>query len=157
MVADSDTIAREAIELIEVKYKVQKPVTDVFKAIDGDRVHSKRPNNFETTQFTIGDADNTISESAFKSTGKYETQRIEHCFLEKEAAIARPDGKGGIELFSQSQGVYEDRRQVAMILGLDEEKVRVYTCSKWWWVWRQGGLKHTRTNCFVCLYDEPTC
>ena len=46
-------------------------------------------------------------------------------FMEKEAAIARPDESGGIELFSQSQGVYEDRRQVAMILGLSEKKVRV--------------------------------
>jgi len=125
VVADSEKIAREAINLIEIEYEVLEPVTDVFKAIDGGRVHSQRPNNFETTQFTIGDADSTIIESAFKSTGKYETQRIEHGFLEKEAAIARPDGKGGIELFSQSQGVYEDRRQVAMILGLAEEKVRV--------------------------------
>ena len=125
VVAESDFIAREAIDLIEVKYEVLEPVTDVFEAIDGERVHSERPNNFETTQFTIGDSDSTISKSAFKSRGKYETQRIEHGFLEKETAIARPDGKGGIELFSQSQGIYEDRRQIAMILGLAEEKVRV--------------------------------
>jgi len=59
------------------------------------------------------------------SSGNYETQRIEHGFMEKEAAVARPDGEGGIELFSQSQGVYEDQRQVAMVLGLPEEKVRV--------------------------------
>jgi len=125
VVADSDKIAREAIELIELEYEILKPVTDVFEAIEGERVHTERPNNFETTQFTIGDADKAIKESAFVSSGKYETQRVEHGFLEKEAAVARPDRHGGIELFSQSQGIYKDRRQVGMILGLPEEKVRV--------------------------------
>jgi len=125
VVADSDEIARKAVKLIKVDYEVLEPVTDVFKAIDGERVHTERPNNFDTTQFTIGDADKTIKESKYTSKGTYETQRIEHAFLEKEAAIAYPNCHGGIELLSQSQGVYEDRRQVAMILGIPEDKVRV--------------------------------
>ncbi len=125
VVADSDDIARDAVKLIKVDYEVYKPVTDVFKAIDGERVHPEKPNNFDTTQFTIGNADKALKNSKFTSKGRYETQRVEHAFLEKEAAIARPDRKDGLELFSQSQGVYEDRRQVAMILGLPEEKVRV--------------------------------
>ncbi len=125
VVAESNTIAREAIDLIEIEYEILEPVTDVFKAIDGDRVHPERPNNFDTTQFTFGDVENALEQAAFVSSGNYETQRVEHAFLEKEAAVAKPDGKGGIELFSQSQGVYEDRRQVAMILGIPENKVRV--------------------------------
>ena len=125
VVADTEEIARSAVKLIKIEYEVYEPVTDVFKAIDGDRVHPEKPNHFYTTQFTIGNADDTLKNSKFTSKDHYVTQRIEHAFLEKEAAIARPDGNGGIELFSQSQGVYEDRRQVAMILGLPEEKVRV--------------------------------
>lgn len=125
VVADSDAIARKAVELIRVEYEVLEPVTDVYAAIDGERVHPERPNNFETTTFKIGDFDKTQSRSKYVSGGRYETQRIEHAFMEKEAAIAMPDGDGGIRLYSQSQGVYEDRRQVAMILGLPEEKVRV--------------------------------
>jgi selenium-dependent xanthine dehydrogenase len=125
VVADSDEIARKAVNLIKVDYEVLEPVTDVFKAIDGERVHSERPNNFDTCQFTIGDTEQTIKESKYKSKGTYETQRIEHAFLEKEAAIAYPNCCDGIELLSQSQGVYEDRRQVAMILGIPEDNVRV--------------------------------
>ncbi len=125
VVADSDKIAREAVNLIKIDYKVLKPETDVYKAIDGERVHPEKPNNFDTTQFTLGNADEALAKSKYTSKDFYETQRIEHAFLEKEATVARPDGKGGMEIFSQSQGVYEDRRQVAMILGLPEEKVRV--------------------------------
>jgi len=125
VVADTDKIAREAVELINVEYEILNPITNVFNALEGERVHPERPNNFETTQFTIGDADKVIKDSDFVSTGKYETQRIEHGFLEKESAVAKPDGDGGIELFSQSQGVYEDRRQLSMILNIPENKVRV--------------------------------
>jgi aldehyde oxidoreductase len=125
VVAKTDEIARMAVSKIKVDYEVLEPVTDVYKAIDGDRVHPEKPNNFNTTQFTIGNAYEALNKSKYRSKGFYETQRIEHAFLEKESAVARPDGKDGIELFSQSQGVYEDRRQVAMILGLPEEKVRV--------------------------------
>ncbi len=125
VVADTEEIARMAVDLIEVEYEVYQSITDVFKAIKAKPIHPERPNHFDTTQFTVGDLEKAQINSKFISKGSYETQRIEHAFLEKEAAVAEPDGKGGIILYSQSQGVYEDRRQVAMILGIPEEKVRV--------------------------------
>jgi aldehyde oxidoreductase len=125
VVAQTEEIAREACRLIDVVYEVLQPVTDVFKAMDADPIHAERPNNFETCILKTGDADEVIAQSKYRYRNQFNTQRVEHAFLEKETAIARPDGTGGIEIFSQSQGVYEDRRQVALILGLPEEKVRV--------------------------------
>ncbi len=124
VVAENEEIARKAIELIQVEYEVFKPVTNPFEAIEGARVHSERPNNFDTTQFTIGDVENALKNAAYISQGNYQTQRIEHAFLEKESAVALPVADG-IKLYSQSQGVYEDRRQIAEILNLPEEKVHV--------------------------------
>ena len=77
----------------------------------------KDPTILKQHRFKIGNADEVLGKSKFRYKNHFETQRIEHAFLEKEAAIARPDGNGGIELFSQGQGVYEDSRQVALILG----------------------------------------
>lgn len=125
VVAESEEIAREATALIEVDYEVFEPLTDVFEAMKGNRIHPERPNNFETTHFKIGDADKVIDSSKYKYSNHFETQRVEHAFLEKEAAFAEPDGDGGVVLYSQSQGVYEDRRQLSMILNIPEEKVRV--------------------------------
>ena len=65
-----------------------------------------------------------FSEAAWVSSGIYETQRIEHAFLETETAIALPENDG-IRLYSQGQGVYVDRTAVAAILRLPEDKVRV--------------------------------
>ncbi len=125
VVADSDEIARKAVDLIKIEYEVYKPVTNMFEAIDGERVHPERPNNFDTVRVTIGDSKKAIKEAKYISKGRYETQRIEHGFLEKEAALALPNDEGGVLLYSQSQGIYEDQRQVAMILGLPVEKVHV--------------------------------
>ncbi len=124
VVADSDDIARRAVELIQIEYEVHEPVTDVFKAIDAPRIHPERPNHFNSTQFRIGYPEEELKKAKYVASGHFETQRIEHAFLEKEAAIALPDGNG-VKLYSQGQGIYEDRRQVAQILGLPEEKVRV--------------------------------
>lgn len=129
VVAESEAIARKAVDLIKIEYEVLRPVTNVFEAITGDRVHTDKPNHFDTTCFKVGNPEKAFQEAKFVSSGHYETQRIEHAFLEKEAAVALPDGEGGIFLYSQGQGVYEDRRQVAMILGLPEEKVRVIQVS----------------------------
>lgn len=125
VVAQTEEIARKAVELIHIDYEVYKPVTDIFEAIDGERVHPERPNNFDTVKVTIGDPEEAFKKAKYISKGRYQTQRIEHGFLEKESALALPDDNGGILLYSQSQGIYEDQRQVAMILGIPEEKVHV--------------------------------
>lgn len=129
VVADTEAIARKAVELIEVEYEVLKPVTDVFEAIDGERVHPEKPNNFNTTQFTVGNAIDAFAKAKYVAKGKFETQRIEHAFLEKESAVAHPDGKGGVVVYSQGQGVYVDRMQIASILNLPDNKVRVILVS----------------------------
>lgn len=125
VIADNELIARKAVELIKVEYEVLTPVTDVFEAIqDKSLVHDNQSNILENCKIKIGDADDAFSKSSFIYQGAFETQRIEHAFLEKESAIALPESDG-VKLITQSQGIYEDRRQVASILNLPEEKVHV--------------------------------
>ena len=125
--ADTEEIAREAISLIRVDYEVLEPVTDPFEALKPGaiRVHDDHENLLENCIIRRGDAGKVLGESAFVAGGRYETQRVEHAFLEKEAAVALPTGNDSVELYSQGQGVYEDRRQCAMILGIPEEKIVV--------------------------------
>ncbi len=126
VVADTEENARKAVALIEVEYEVYEPITDAIKALEENSplVHENHTNLLDNCIIQRGNADEVIAGSQFVSKGRYQTQRIEHAFMEVEAAIAY-SVDNGIELISQSQGVYEDRRQIAMILGLPEEKVRV--------------------------------
>ena len=125
VVAESEKIARQAVELIKVSYEVLEPVTDMHKALkqDSPKVH-EGGNILSTSTTSRGSVEEARSKSAYFSHGVYETQRIEHGFMEPEASIARP-GHRGIEVLSQGQGVYDDRVQIARLLGLSEDKVRV--------------------------------
>ena len=125
VVAETEKIAREAVALIEVEYEVLTPVTDPFEALSAKspKIHESG-NLLSTTEIERGDANQAEKESTFVSKGTYKTQRIEHAFLEIECCVALPLEEG-VKVFSQSQGVYEDRNSIRKILGLPEEKVVV--------------------------------
>ena len=125
VVAQSDGIARKAVELIQVDYEVLTPVTDMFTALqpDSPALH-KSGNILSQTVTSRGDVDAARQSSAFVAQGQFQTQMIEHGFMEPEAAIAYPQS-GGVTVLSQGQGIYEDRMQVAKLLKLPLHKVRV--------------------------------
>jgi aldehyde oxidoreductase len=126
VVAKTEAIARKAVKLIKIDYEVLDAVTDMHKAAKPHsiQVHKGRSNVLETCSIRFGDVEKAIKDAAYVSSGVYETQRIEHAFLETETAIALPEDDG-IRLYSQGQGAYVDRKLTAKILGLNEEKVKV--------------------------------
>ena len=126
VVAETEKQAREAAKMIHVGYEVLEAVTDMHRAVrpGSTEVHEGRSNVLEISSIRSGDPDNEFEKAAWVTEGVYETQRIEHAFLETETAIAMPENDG-IRLYSQGQGIYVDRTAVAAILGIAEEKVRV--------------------------------
>ncbi len=125
VVADTDANARAAAAAISITYEVLDPVTDPHDALkpESPLVHAGG-NVLSKTVIQRGDVAAAEASSAFVSQGTYQTQFIEHGFMEPESAIACREGDT-IELLSQSQGVYDDLEQVAAILGLPEDAVRV--------------------------------
>jgi selenium-dependent xanthine dehydrogenase len=123
--AESRHAAREAAALIEVEYDVLEPVTDPIRALDGaaPAVH-EGANVLSTSVVKRGDVDAALAASAHVLRETFRTQAIEHAFLEPEASLAVP-GAGGYHVYSQGQGVWEDRRQIASFLGMTEPQVRV--------------------------------
>ncbi|MCX6246024.1 MAG: selenium-dependent xanthine dehydrogenase [Bacteroidetes bacterium] len=127
VVATDEETARAAAALISIEYEILEPVSDPHKALEAGapQVHPGRSNLLEKCVVRRGEAaDQVIQNSKYVASGIFETQRIEHAFLETEVAIALPEGEG-IHLYSQGQGIYVDQKQVASLLGLGEDKVRV--------------------------------
>ncbi len=126
VVAESDDLAREAVAKIEIEYEVLEPITDMHKALEPDspQVHPTVGNQLSKTVTSRGDVDEARVRSAVPASGVFETQMIEHGFMEPEAAIARVSAEG-LEVLSQGQGIYEDRVQIAKLLGVEREAVRV--------------------------------
>ncbi len=125
VVAESDAIAREAVVLIDVDYDVLEPVTDMHAALQADSPSIHEGGNILSKSITNrGDLEKAMADAAYTSHGVYETQMIEHGFMEPEACVAYPKD-AGVEVLSQGQGIFEDRVQIAKLLGLPQSDVHV--------------------------------
>ncbi|MBN2175530.1 MAG: selenium-dependent xanthine dehydrogenase [Bacteroidales bacterium] len=130
VVAETEALARIAATKIKIEYKTETPVTDMMQAIgpESPQVHDGQSNVLETCRIRFGNPEKEIESAPFKYNAIFETQRIEHAFLETESSVALPENDG-IKLYSQGQGVYVDRKQIASFLNLPEEKVHVIQVS----------------------------
>ncbi len=126
VVAETDEIARAAAAQITVTYEVLLPITDMHAAMQpgSPTVHGNEHNILSKTVTHRGNVTQATADSAYTAQGVFQTQMIEHGFMEPECAVAYPAGDG-IEVLSQGQGVFDDQKQIAKLLGLPLEKVRV--------------------------------
>ncbi|MGB6361176.1 MAG: molybdopterin cofactor-binding domain-containing protein, partial [Thermoanaerobaculia bacterium] len=125
--AVDEATAREAAALVEVEYEVLPPVLDPEKAMSeaAPQVNPQHPNVLSHTVVRHGEAAAALEASEHVVTGTWRTQRVEHLYLEPESALVEPVGEGRLRLYTQGQGIFDDRRQVARFLGVDQEQVEV--------------------------------
>jgi xanthine dehydrogenase molybdenum-binding subunit len=131
VVAEDKATARRAAELVRVEYRPLAPVVDAVAALRPDAedaVWQLDGNVLSRSAYARGgDADEALAASAHTVHEVFTTQRIEHAFLEPESTLAVPDPDAGtLEVFSGGQGVWDDRRQIADVLGIDEAQVLVH-------------------------------
>ncbi len=122
--------ARRAIELVEVEYEVLEPITTPEEALkpEAPKVHPKG-NLLSTSIVKRGDVDEALKTSAHVVEATFSTQLIEHAFLEPESCLAVPLEDGRLQVYSQGQGVFDDRRQIASFLGVSEDQIIVTLVS----------------------------
>jgi len=115
----------EVLSLIEVDYTVLEPVTSPREALkEGAPELHPGGNIMRREVLRRGNADEAIRNSRYVVTRHYSTPFQEHAFLEPECAIAAPDGEGGLILYTGSQSVYDEQREISHMLGIPPEKVR---------------------------------
>jgi selenium-dependent xanthine dehydrogenase len=130
VVADSQFRARGAAEAVAVDYNVLEPITDTESALapDAPKIHQDG-NLLEVCAFARGDVDAAFAAAPHVVEATFRTQRIEHAFLEPEASLAVPHEDGGLRVLSQGQGVHDDQRQIAAILGVSTHSIEVELVS----------------------------
>ena len=131
VVADDRLGAREAAEAIEVEYRVLKPFTDPAEAVASseDAVWGLDGNVLSVSKYRRGDFESAYESSQHKVHETFVTQRVEHAFLEPESTLVVPVGNGRLMLYSGGQGVWDDRDQVASVLGVDSSQITVELVS----------------------------
>ncbi|HUC33558.1 MAG TPA: molybdopterin cofactor-binding domain-containing protein, partial [Ilumatobacteraceae bacterium] len=136
VVAETRQQARDAAPLVDVTYDVLAPVTDPLAALEPGApiaVWGTDSNVLSISEYARGDVDAGLAASAHTVHEVFETQRIEHAFLEPESSLAvpsdLPDGRRHLHVYSGGQGVWDDRDDIVRVLGVERDQVTVELVS----------------------------
>lgn len=123
--AKTESIATEALDLIEVEYE-QLPA--VYSAIDamaeGSPCVHESGNILAAEKLRKGCVEKAFGECDVVIKNSYTTQMVEHCYIEPEAGVAYMDGDT-IVIKTCTQNPHYDRRDVASNLAVPLNQVRV--------------------------------
>ncbi|MFJ4501824.1 xanthine dehydrogenase family protein molybdopterin-binding subunit [Streptomyces sp. NPDC088864] len=135
--ADHPETARRAAAKIRIDYRELPVVTDEASAtapgaplIHENRTdhhigHVPHPNIVHRQPIVRGDAEAAAARADVIVTGDYYFGMQDQAFLGPESGLAVPAEDGGVDLYVATQWLHSDLRQIAPVLGLPENKVRM--------------------------------
>ena len=130
--AETMALVDEARKAIEVEYEDLPGVYTIRDAMKpgAPAVHERYPDNvFTDSLYPIrkGDVEKGFAEADLIIEREYETQYIEHSYIEPEAVVCVQNPADGVmTVHSSSQNPFFTRRYVADILGVGMHDVRVF-------------------------------
>jgi aldehyde oxidoreductase len=124
-----EVAAVEALDVADfpVSWEELPPLKDIDAALaTGARlIHAHRPENILVRGRVVrGDVDSALNAADVVVEDEYETGFVEHAYIEPEAGFARRVGDQ-IEIQACTQAPYMDRNDIAAILGIAPERVRI--------------------------------
>jgi len=124
--AETQEIAEQAAALIEAEFDHQPVITNPVQARQEGvpQIHEKG-NLLKHIKVRKGDMEKGFAEADVILEHTFHTPTTDHAFLEPECSIAVPTPDGRMEIYVGSQIPYQDRTQVARVMGWPEERIRV--------------------------------
>ena len=125
VVGETQEIVDKARKLVKIEYEVLEPVRNVqeAKAPNAPKLHPNG-NLCQQRHVVRGDAKTALANSKYTVTKSFVTPFTEHAFLEPECAVAFPY-KDGVKVYTSDQGVYDTRKEIAIMLGWEPERIMV--------------------------------
>jgi len=129
--AETKEMLEEALSLIEVEYEELPAVFTVEEALkdNAHKVHEHYPNNiFTESEYNIlkGDVNKGFEDADIIIEREYETQYVEHSYIEPEACLAVQDANDGeMTVYASAQSPFFTRRYIADALQVPVKDVRV--------------------------------
>lgn len=129
VIAETEQAARQARDLIRVEYEDLPVVTDPREAMKPGApvIHDRWPDNIQTHRhIRKGDVEAVFARDDLVIVEEeYFTPHQEHAYLQPEAGIGYIDEQGRVTVHSTGQWSHDDRHQIAHLLDLPLDRVRV--------------------------------
>jgi CO/xanthine dehydrogenase Mo-binding subunit len=127
VVAISEDIARDAIDVIEIEYEELPAVfsPDNALASGAPEVHSGTGNLADEVTINRGDVDLGFAQSAYVHEATYDMHSQYPGYLEPMATVASMGGDGRLTVWTSTQSVFLARMRLAEALDVPVSKLRV--------------------------------
>lgn len=124
--AETPEIAAQAVQLIDTEFDLMPAITNPVQALEeGQPQIHESGNLLKHIKVRKGDVTQGFEESDIILEHTFHTQTTDHAFMEPECSIAVPLPDGRIEVYVGSQIPYQDRSQIARVMGWDEKRIRI--------------------------------
>jgi CO/xanthine dehydrogenase Mo-binding subunit/aerobic-type carbon monoxide dehydrogenase small subunit (CoxS/CutS family) len=127
LIGDWETISAIADDELPITWETLEPLMNQEVAVAPGAValHETAVDNVLTSgRVSRGDVDAALAGSAVVTSGSFRTSHVEHAYIEPEAGHAVRDGER-ITVVTSTQTPYMDRDEVALVLGIAPELVRI--------------------------------
>ncbi|HXY50942.1 MAG TPA: molybdopterin cofactor-binding domain-containing protein [Terriglobales bacterium] len=134
VVAVSEELAEEALELIEVEYEVLPAYFDPRESMkaETDLIHSEKPHNIERDYHHVfGDPEKGFAEADYIQEGRYLANEVTHAAMEPHSTLAMFDldpytgQMGRLTVWSSTQVPYYLQHKLSMVLEMPMSQIRV--------------------------------
>ena len=125
--AESEEAAEAGAAGIVVTYRDLPVVCGYDEALEPDavRLHGRADNTIAVMESGRGNVAEGFAAAALVMEGDYETQYVEHAYLEPESCIATVDGEGFLTVYVASQGPPMDAAEISHVINLPVDKIRI--------------------------------
>jgi CO/xanthine dehydrogenase Mo-binding subunit/aerobic-type carbon monoxide dehydrogenase small subunit (CoxS/CutS family) len=127
LVAEASVLEGIADSEVPIEWEPLEPLTDMRIAADlgAPQLHEDAANNVLISgRLATGDVEAELATAAARAEVDVETTWVEHAYIEPEAGYARRVGDR-IEVVVSTQAPYMDRDEVALVLGIRPDAVRI--------------------------------
>lgn len=136
VVAETRAQARAATSAVAINYGVLQPFTNPADALATDEaaVWTLDGNMLSRSAYSRGDVDEAFERATHVARDTFQTQRIDHAFLEPESTLAVPtvgddNATESLHVYSGGQGIWDDRNDIARMLNISTDQVTVELVS----------------------------
>ncbi len=128
VVAETEEVVEAAKKLVEIEYEKLEPLRNPIESMaeGAPQIHEKGNLLFKQ-ELRRGNPDEKIANSRYVVKEHFSVPFTDHAFMEPECAIAmpNPEEEDGILMYTGSQNIYDEQREIAVMLSIPPEKIRI--------------------------------
>lgn len=126
--AETEEAAKEGTDAVQVDQEVFEPLSDPVASLEGAPNLHPGGHVMAEERPEKGDVELGLARTDIVLEETYRTGFVEHAYLEPEAGSAYLDSEWRVVVFGPTQSPHHDQREIAKVLDVPVEKVRLRQC-----------------------------